>query len=114
MITDYEASIAQSREKAKDAEKEISRIKGKLQRLKDVYLDGDMSRAEYVEKTSQLKADMAEFESQRVPLSPIKQLPDDWEEMYRQLSKGGKRDFWHHTIRRIEIDGKKVTKVFFV
>ena len=114
LITDYEASIAQSREKAKDAEKEIIRIKGKLQRLKDVYLDGDMGRAEYVEKTSQLKADMAEFESQRVPLSPIKQLPDDWEEMYRQLSKGGKRDFWHRTIRRIEIDGKKVTKVFFV
>lgn len=114
LITDYEASIAQSQEKAKDAEKEISRIKGKLQRLKDVYLDGDMGRAEYVEKTSQLKADMAELESQRVPLSPIKQLPDDWEEMYWQLSKDGKRDFWHRTIRRIEIDGKKVSKVFFI
>ena len=114
LITDYEASVAQSREKAKDAEKEIIRIKGKLQRLKDVYLDGDMSRTEYVERTSQLKADMAELESQRVPLSPIKQLPDDWVEMYRQLSKDGKRDFWHRTIRRIEIDGKKVSKVFFI
>ena len=114
LITDYEASIAQSREKAKDAEKEISRIKGKLQRLKDVYLDGDMSRAEYVDKTSQLKANMAELESQRVPLSPIKRLPDNWEEMYWQLSKDGKRDFWHRTIRRIEIDGKKVSKVFFI
>lgn len=73
-----------------------------------------MSRAEYVDKTSQLKANMAELESQRVPLSPIKQLPDDWVEMYRQLSKNGKRDFWHRTIRRIEIDGKKVSKVFFI
>ena len=73
-----------------------------------------MGRAEYVDKTAQLKADMAELESQRVPLSPIKQLPDDWVEMYRQLSKNGKRDFWHRTIRRIEIDGKKVSKVFFI
>ena len=114
LIEDYTASIAQSQEKAKDAEKELTRIKSKLQRLKDVYLDGDMSRAEYVDKTSKLKADIAELESQRVPLSPIKQLPEDWEEMYRQLSNEGKRDFWHRTIRRIEIDGKKVAKVFFV
>lgn len=114
LIEDYTADIAQSQEKAKDAEKEIARIKSKLQRLKDVYLDGDMSRAEYIEKTSQLKADIVELESQKVPLSPIKQFPDDWAEIYRQLSKEGKRDFWHRTIRRIEIDGKKVTKVFFV
>ena len=73
-----------------------------------------MSRAEYIKKTSQLKADIVELESQKVPLSPIKQFPDDWAEIYRQLSKEGKRDFWHRTIRRIEIDGKKVTKVFFV
>lgn len=114
LISEYEASIVQSREKARDAEKEIIRIKSKLQRLKDVYLDGDMPRSEYVEKATKLKVDMAELESQRVPLSPIAQLPDDWEEMYRQLSKEGKRDFWHRTIRRIEIDGKKVSKVFFV
>lgn len=114
LIEDYTASIEQSKEQAKDAEKQIARIKGRLKRLKDVYLDGDIIRSEYIGEASKLKAEIARLEGQTVPLSPIKQFPTDWEEMYSQLSREGKRDFWHRTIRRIEIDGKKVTKVFFV
>lgn len=114
LVEEYAASIEQSKEQAKDAEAQIVRIKGRLKRLKDVYLDGDIIRSEYIGEASRLKADIARLESQTVPLSPIKQLPTDWEEMYSQLSREGKRDFWHRTVRRIEIDGKKVTKVFFV
>lgn len=114
LVEDYAASIAQSQEQAKDAEKQISNIKGRLKRLKDVYLDGDIIRAEYIEEASKLKAKLAELENQKVPLSPFNQLPDDWKEMYSQLSQEGKRDFWHRTVRRIEINGHKVKKVFFV
>lgn len=114
LIAGYNASVQKLAKKAKSNEGKIEKIKGRLERLKDVYLDGDMKRAEYLEKTKELKAQLAELESLAAPALPVSQMPDNWREIYEQLSREGKRDFWHRVVRRIEIKGRAVHKVYFV
>ncbi len=114
LIVDYNASVQKLAAKAKSTEGKIEKIKGRLERLKDIYLDGDMSRAEYLEKTKELKAQLAELESLAAPALPVSQMPDNWKEIYEQLSRQGKRDFWHRVVRRIEIKRHSVDKVYFV
>lgn len=114
LIAGYNASIQKLAKKAKSNESKIEKIKGRLERLKDVYLDGDMKRAEYLEKTKELKAQLEDLERLATPVLPVSQMPDNWKEVYEQLSRDGKRDFWHRVVRRIEIKGRSVDKVYFV
>lgn len=119
LIDEYNAETQKITGRAKAAESKVPKVKGRLERLKNVYLDGDISREEYLAKTAELKAQLAELERLAIPAIPVKQLPLDWKETYMQLTQEGKKAFWHRTIRRIEIkknplNPDKVKKVYFV
>ncbi len=76
-------------------------IQGKLARLADLYEDGMIDREEYRQKRDKLREDLARMPEPEQAHEVT--LPEDWREMYAQLSRDGKRTFWHEVVREIKI-----------
>jgi len=80
------------------------KIKKKLSRLKDLYIDDKIDRETYDADYAVLKAQLDEIEASQVPLLPIKTLPNDWKETYLSLDTSRKKAFLNRVILRIEVD----------
>jgi len=104
---EYERDASQKRDAGYAAE--ISAVKGKLSRLKDLYLNDLITIEEY-------KVDKAAFEVRLNELiekdRPLKQpsyklletvLTADWKTMYNMMGKEEKRAFWRVVLREIRI-----------
>ncbi|MCI8284996.1 MAG: recombinase family protein [Firmicutes bacterium] len=94
----------------RSSEKEIASLKNKLNRLNEIYLDGNMDRDNYVRKTEQIKTELKEAEKLNLLLKPkdishIKTLlHNNFLHNYDMLSDEDKRTLWRSVIKRIEID----------
>lgn len=94
----YKAEIS---DKGKEQrEKDIRRLQGKLERLKDVYIEGDISKEDYQDRKRQLDRELSSIPtgSARLPV-----LPKDWKDIYNDLTKDRKQAFWKRTIKSITI-----------
>jgi len=94
----YKAEIS---DKGKEQrERERKRLQGKLERLKDVYIEGDITKEDYQERKRLLDRELSAIPTgaKRLP-----ELPKDWKEIYNQLTKDRKQAFWKKTIRQIEL-----------
>lgn len=96
-------------EKAKsiDHEKDIKKLRQKLERLKDLYIDGDIDKASYLAKKRAFERDLINMENnireaQTSAINEILRL--NIKEIYDRLSPENKSTFWHHFIERIHID----------
>lgn len=76
-------------------------LQGKLTRLADLYEDGMMDRAEYRQKRDAIREELAQFPEPEQAREIT--LPPDWKAMYEQLSRDGKREFWHGAVKEIKI-----------
>ena len=98
-----------SQKPEKDCRQEITAVKGKLARLKELYINDLISLEEY-------KADRAELTTRLETLAELDQpkcapnfekiekaLSDDWKEMYHEVSKQKKREFWQSILKEIRI-----------
>lgn len=91
---------------SKDYTKEISGKEGKLSRLKELYIDGEIDRATFDIRADEIKKELEKLQTlaanqHRVP--HVLSLPDDWIRTYLSLSDTGKRVFWRDTVRAITI-----------
>ena len=75
-----------------------NRLKAKLERLKEVYIDGDIDREVYKQKKREIEA---ELNAITIPQERPPQLPDNWREVYDQLTAENKQAFWKSIIRSI-------------
>ena len=75
-----------------------NRLKAKLERLKEVYIDGDMDREEYRTKKREIES---ELDAIVIPSDRPPQLPDGWKEVYDQLTAENKQAFWKSAIKSI-------------
>lgn len=94
----YKAEISDQGKEIRERKKK--RLQGKIERLKDVYIEGDMSKDEYQERKRRLDRELSAIpaDSARLP-----ELPHDWKEAYNDLTKDRKQAFIKRTIKTITI-----------
>lgn len=113
-IARYNADAKKQNEGLRSAQGDIEKLKARLQRLKDVYIDGDIERDKYVMQADQIKAKIAELEVKTSKIRIIAPMPPDWQAMYWQLSESGKRQFWRGIIKKIIVSKSGVENVVFI
>ena len=104
---EYE-KLAQGKEE-RDHGQEIAHLKGRLSRLKDLYLDDlitlDEYKADQASITEKINA-LAELDRpKRTPnFEKMEQLlSSGWKEMYQEIPKQGKQEFWRTVLKEIRI-----------
>ncbi len=107
VIETVEPELNRYRLRVKSAKKPVSRktIEGKLSRLKDLYIDGLISR-------EQFDIRRAEFEEQLKEAPPPPELPVKWKDLYGNLSKQKKNVLWKSVIQSISVKDKKINISF--
>jgi len=82
--------------------KKIQALNSRLERLKDLYIDGEITRESYNKKSSSIKTQIKELQktetSQKVP-----EIPSNWVEIYNSLDDTHKKIFWKKLLRSIII-----------
>lgn len=101
----------EDRESAK-RKKEKKRLEGKLSRLKEIYIDGDVSKDEYLIRKAEIEQQIAAIPGDERPLP---KLPDNWRDIYNDLSKARKQVFFKKIIRKIILtnENKDNPLIFF-
>lgn len=113
--TRYQLQKATNSEKT---QKEVDTIKKKLERLKDLYIDGDIDKQAYLRKKNAFERNLLEHEqsikmSEKTSVNEILSL--NLREMYDGLSPENKSAFWHRFIERIQIDeDRRVVHIDFL
>ncbi len=107
LLDQYRAKTKAELEGRPDPSREIKRLEGKLARIKDLYIDGEIDRADFDSRSAPVKAeldrlreDSAAAEAERLEAVD---LPPDWAQTYNTLPDEGKQLFWRKIIRRIII-----------
>lgn len=103
--------LASERASRRDFDGERARLRKKLSRLKDLYVDDiidlDLYRKDYASLTAQLDALAAEEASASAPPPDPSRLLDifasGWQELYQDLSRPEKQDFWRSALDHIYV-----------
>lgn len=104
---EYEKIVSQK--SVKDHKKEILAIRAKLSKLKDLYLNDLISLDEYKADQKAMTALVAQLEEQDRPVKEpdFKKLDDllssGWRDLYNEVSKEKKREFWRAVVKEIRI-----------
>ena len=107
-------TVKESRQRREDPEK----YKKQLERLNDVYIDGNITKEQYRQRTKALKDKIAELNRSdhgSLQLSKLKNLlTSDFEHDYNLLDREHKRSFWRQLIKQIVVDfgGHPVDVIF--
>ena len=101
----HEVEISQGEIKEKIREKK--KLERKLDRVKEMYIDGDISKDVYKMKKYQIEADMA-----GIVITPkqVPELPEGWKEIYAALSPDTRQVFWKNLIESIYITSETKTE----
>lgn len=90
----------------KDYEKKRKSIEGKLKRNKEMYIEGEIEKAEFTRRKEKYESQLAEIPT--VEVKDTRELEEflnsDWRTLYANLEKGEKRAFWRSIIDYIEVD----------
>lgn len=116
LLDNYRADLQSIADSQKDYLSEIKSLEGKLSRLKDLYIDGEISRDAYDRRSASIREQLTplqEFVSSPAPTSEVYVLPDNWLDTYSDLSDTARRQFWHDTVRQIIIYRDSPPKVLF-
>lgn len=98
-----------SQKSVKNHKKEIAAIRGKLSKLKDLYLNDLITLEEYKADQKSMENLIAKLEEQD---HPVKEpdfrkfdvlLSAGWREVYDEVSKEKKREFWRAVLKEIRI-----------
>lgn len=113
--------LASADRPAKNFKEERSRLKKKLSRLKDLYVDAiidlELYRKDYEDLTAQLDALSIE-EHSALPAIPdprhlLTIFSGGWQEAYMKLDRAGKQAFWRTALDRILIYPTRQISIFF-
>lgn len=85
-------------------------IQRKLDRLKDLYVDGDIGKEKYKEERDKLTPLLEVKESR--PWKPTVVIGNDFLQHYASLSRQQKQEFWRNIIDRIVVDKNKQVSIF--
>ena len=97
-------------------EKQQRSLLAKLERLKNLYIDGDLSKDEYTKKRDAVKAELGKLESERSELDYDKLnaiLNSGWRSLYNRIDPEDKAHFWRTILHHIEIKPDGTYKPWF-
>ena len=104
--------VAQRKLRSEDT---VENIEAKLARLKDLYVDGLIDKAMYLEDYSKLKKQLVEISRPDEPLSKIPKgaqniiNSDDFRNIYDTFTRESKREFWGSIIKKITYEDTPAT-----
>ena len=84
----------------------IKSLQSKLERLKNLYIDGDLSKDEYTKKRDAVRAELGKLESHRSELDYEKLnaiLNSGWRSLYDRIDPEDRGQFWRTILHHIEI-----------
>ena len=93
---------------------DTAKIKRKMEKLKDLYLDDMIDRDLYEGDFALLRSQLEAAEKANAELPPEIDIPQAKEllGLYPALPVEGKKAFWQRVLRRIEIDADRNIRVF--
>lgn len=103
-VENYRAELIQA--KPKDIESEIASLKKKVDRAKELFIDGDITKDEYNKRRDKINAEIATLKTEILP-NPNRF--DDlfnvgWRDMYATLTPSQKRILWRSVIKEIAVN----------
>ena len=111
-MSQYNATIETEIAGAEDNTKKIASLEDRLDRIKDLYELGDLTREEYIGKKKTIGAEILALQAPPVKHEK-KALPDGWLDIYKSLSDSGRRAFWINTLSRASMDQDGNIKLYF-
>lgn len=111
-MSQYNATIETEIAGAVDNTKKIASLEDRLDRIKDLYELGDLTREEYIGKKKTIGAEILTLQAPPVKHEK-KALPDGWLDIYKSLSDSGRRAFWINTLSRVSMDQDGIIKLYF-
>jgi site-specific DNA recombinase len=97
-------------------EKQQKSLQAKLERLKNLYIDGDLSKDEYTKKRDAVRAELGKLESDHSELDYEKLnaiLNSGWIAMYDRIDPEDRAHFWRTILHHIEIKPDGTYKPWF-
>ena len=118
IITDHELSLKTKAQQKKQSN-DKAKIKKKLDKLKELFVNDLISLDEYRKDHEAYQAQLASIvEDQEAPpinIEGLRQLLDsDFKSMYEQLHSEEKRAFWRSIISKIVVDNDGNYRIFFM
>lgn len=92
-------------------------IRAQINRLKDLYVIGDLTLDEYKAKKELLEKELAKYElsDAEKALERVKSsLSSGWRDLYAQASKEARRAAWSAILHHLEIDNAGHIRIFFI
>ena len=87
-------------------EKQQKSLQAKLERLKNLYIDGDLSKDEYTKKRDAVRAELGKLESAQSELDYEKLnaiLNSGWRNLYDRIDPEDRAHFWRTILHHIEV-----------
>lgn len=106
-LNQYRLTLAQRKDEIAQAKKLRQRFEAKIERLKDLYVDGLISRAEFDKRRKEYRDAIDEIE-----MPPQRELPSDWLSLYDRLNPAQKNVLWKSVLDHVCIDKDSVHLVF--
>lgn len=102
--------------KKPNREKQTKALLAKLERAKNLYIDGDISKGEYSKRRDEIRTELGKLEQDRSELNV--QLLNDilnrpWRALYDKIGPEDKAKFWRKILRYIEIKPDGTYKPWF-
>lgn len=97
-------------------EKQQKSLLAKLERLKNLYIDGDLSKDEYTKKRDAVRAELGKLESDHSELDYEKLnaiLNSGWRSLYDRIDPEDRTHFWRTILHHIEIKPDGTYKPWF-
>ena len=97
-------------------EKQQKSLLAKLERLKNLYIDGDLSKDEYTKKRDAVRAELGKLESDHSELDYEKLnaiLNSGWRSLYDRIDPEDRAHFWRTILHHIEIKPDGTYKPWF-
>ncbi len=116
----YDVEVSRAAADYASQKRNIESIRKRLDRLNDIYLDGNMDKVTYKRKSALIRAELDEAIEFNARLKPkdiqnVKNfLASDLLSGYGKLNEEGRRTFWRRIIDRIELDDERNISVFFL
>ena len=91
-------------------------LQAKLERLKNLYIDGDLSKDDYTRKRDSVKAELGKLESDHSELDYEKLnaiLNSGWRSLYDRIDPEDRGHFWRTILHHIEIKPDGTYKPWF-
>ena len=106
LLDPYRTTVRAERSGPPDPGAGIRRLEGRLARLREMYIEGEIDRGSFDLRREALRAELRQLQAEAAKAAPSSgplTLPEDWRSAYDGMSEAGKKLFWQKTVSKILI-----------